>query len=132
VTVIELVYILFVLCVVIFLAVVGYHHGGWLVAYVFGISGWFVTIIVLHWLRKFCDWLRGNPPNCKCGLPASVRTYETDANQNFVSICTCGKRYARDGKKFMEVLPDGSLHPYLKREKARWVDDDASEKAVSH
>lgn len=123
--------LLFIQCIAIFLAVTGYNRSGWGDAYLFSTLGSFVILLgVLPLLMRFYDWLRGNPPDCKCGLPESVRKYETDANQNFVSICTCGRRYMRDGKKFMEVLPDGSVQPYLKRKNARWVDDGASEKVL--
>jgi hypothetical protein len=92
---------------------------GFLLGAAFGMGCMYVLFRVLSYF--YTNVLHGEPicPTCRNGKCQSgdyeLRKVEDSKTQfRFDWFCRCGGRYARCGKHFYEVLPDGSFQPYMK------------------
>ncbi|MGD2175544.1 MAG: hypothetical protein PVJ27_09080 [Candidatus Brocadiaceae bacterium] len=77
-------------------------------------------------------WLAGPMyPPCHNGSckgrrwPADIGDYDTVVvGEELVLRCRCGRDYDREGRRFMERLPDGTLKPYMVHRPFRgWFED---------
>jgi hypothetical protein len=107
-------------------AMFGHHLFGWAGAiggFVLGAAG---ALFALLWIFKAGSYLedmlyRGRPrrPICKngiCQFGDYKGTWDHAApnrRHRFQFRCQCGIRYEHMGRRFMEVLPDESLKPYM-------------------
>lgn len=111
------------LFIVICVLTCGYFSGKYL-GREFGTYGWIggffagtaIAIIghcLLRKLIKLSDKRHPPFPECKgCHLNNAYKpTAFTD--QGIVFKCTCGKKYLKKNNQFMELLDDGSKHPYM-------------------
>jgi hypothetical protein len=81
-------------------------------------------------------------PFCRRGKCHSIEDYRWYIDAIFGRVgrgvylykCKCGDEYIREGKRFMEILPDGTKRPYKKLVSFRkWADDlDSSVKISPH
>jgi hypothetical protein len=106
------------------IAAAGYICGKWLSIY-YGIIGLFSGIILGAslalgaWLVLFKLshlYVKWHPirPICKNGK-CSFRNYKLlEWKDRVVFQCRCGTKYLKKGRRFMEILDDGSTKPYMK------------------
>ncbi len=66
-----------------------------------------------------------NRPKCLRGLCSRLDYELVDPRSDpWVWRCKCDDSYVRDGKRFMQIEPDGTRRPYKKLNSLRfWVDD---------
>ena len=102
--------------------------------------------LVVVGIGTFLEWWRPDRPKCKSGRcysddydyigfpPHELTERERQLTRRFDALivrCRCGTTYLRSKKlrKFMEVLPDGSVSPYMCYEPfgRQWKLDRASE-----
>jgi len=122
----EMIWFLLAQCVIISYAVFGYNQSGWANAYLSATVGLIATLLVALWFKERFDWIFEALPECECGVLESAMRIEPDTKEDIVRVCACGRRYVRVGEKFLEVLPEGLLRPYLKKKGRGWVADDYS------
>jgi hypothetical protein len=69
----------------------------------------------LGWLYDWTWWGRPPRPDCRSGKCHS-EDYELRRipDGDFDWFCRCGGRYRKRGRRFFEVLPDGSPAPYMR------------------
>jgi len=100
--------------------------------YIFGFLAGFLSASVLTWLILVTQNLFLMPfPECRRGKCHSFRDYVwkrgtiygREKGGIFRYRCKCGDEYIRDGKRFMQVLSDGTTRPYKRYEHGKWVDD---------
>lgn len=103
----------------------GYFCGKWMGVY-YGIVGWIIGFIlgsslaVAAWfalnklIRLRAKW-RPIRPICKNGK-CPARVYKLlECKERVVFQCRCGTKYLKNGRRFMEMLDDGSTKPYMRR-----------------
>jgi hypothetical protein len=126
-TLIELLVFLTWVCSGIAGAMWGNYLLGWPAAVAGFIMGAAIDLCLMFLLQKigtyFEDMLyRGRPrrPVCKAGICQlgdyhAAWTEDTigPRRYSFQFTCKCGTRYQHVGRRFMEVLSDGSLQPYM-------------------
>jgi hypothetical protein len=102
-----------------------------------GTAGWLVCVVPvgLFWAWVMLATIRGtfkllqhrlNPrPMCRQGK-CRPRDYVllTSMSEKAVFRCRCGDRYLSKGGHFSQILPDGSLLPYMAQDSSRrWKTD---------
>ena len=98
---------------------------GWWLGVPAGLALWIaITQIVIKTAYRF----RPNAPVCrneKCfAKDYSVLKFTPDG---VMFRCRCGNTYLKSKNRFVEVLPDGSVHPYMRRSTWRnWRPDSAN------
>lgn len=122
---------IFALIVVILFIASGYLVGKFLALY-YGLLGWivgfligfFLALLLYYLLMHY--WNKWFPcqPTCKKGK-CTEKDYElVEYNQKdgtFVFRCKCGTKYFQNLPYFSEMLPDGSMKPYMKKNSlGRW------------
>jgi hypothetical protein len=98
----------------------GYGYNGWIGAICGAISSVVLTIFVLRLIA-----LPNYRPNCDCGKNIDDMDFG-DTNtpaEKWGRVCSCGKKYTRQGRRWLEVMPDGSLHPFMKARFFKWISD---------
>jgi hypothetical protein len=105
-------------------------RGGWAGLAAFPLS--IVALLLLFmggawfWIWLAQDWY---PPCHEGTCSGELRDFDRDytwerEGGDFFAVCKCGHRYRKIGPRFLRVLPDGSLEPYLRRGRFRgWVRD---------
>lgn len=101
--------------------------------YVFGFLVGVVIVILLTWIIILSRNLLLMPfPVCRSGKCRTFRDYTwkrgtlygREKGGIFRYRCRCGDEYIRDGRRFLQVLSDGTTRPYKKYEGGnQWVDD---------
>ena len=131
---------IFELLTVLAIIVAGYF-GGKLLALHLGLMGWIVGSIlgcvlailayqVFRFLLKLSDkWLPPRPPcnNGKCFYD-DYEFVEAKQDGDAVFRCKCGTKYIQSLAYFKEILSEGSLKPYMKKNKiGQWIPDNVEE-----
>jgi hypothetical protein len=105
------------------------YHGclGWIAGFIFGCSVFaLVYSLIMHYWRKWCPI---HPP-CKKGKCTGDDYELVERNREegtVVFCCKCGTKYFQKLPYFKEILPDGSMIPYMKENKwGRWKPDEDS------
>lgn len=117
-TVIELLFFLFNLtCGIVVGHWMGAHFG-----FLFAIPGFFLGFgggigffkTIIFFLDVWHKW-RPLRPICRHGVcDSKAYRWIKESVQGDVFQCCCGTKYLKTGNQFMEILPDGSLRPYMK------------------
>jgi len=122
--------------VVIFFAA-GYYSGKFASSY-WGIAGWIIGIPFGCFLALLIYWIIGELvyacnynklPICKKGRCQS-KDYEhvEIRDTGWVFRCQCGDNYLLVGNRFLALLEDGAIHPYMRRARFRpWQEDKTCE-----
>jgi hypothetical protein len=98
-------------------AVAAARRYGWLG----GLIGFFVGLLVWAGVLALLItagealWLAGaRLPRCHSGLCRTTAHYDVvNAEGTWVLRCRCGRDYVREGRRFLERLPDGTIQPYM-------------------
>lgn len=104
---------------------------GYVAGFPVGFCGLIGVSVAICWLE---DMRLGRPhfPVCRNGKCHEGDYQCSIIDDRFVHRCLCGVEYRRDGRRFCEVLPDGSLRPYLVWRPFRgWYPDERSTAAAS-
>lgn len=102
------------------------YFGGQCVGRQYGILGWaggfaigiFVALMIYYIIRVLINkWCQLHPgfPDCKnCSANNNFKLLEYK-DGGIVLECKCKKKYYKINNKFMEILDDGSIVPYMKK-----------------
>ena len=90
---------------------------GWLV----GIGAFVVVVPAVHgvfhlfsFLERMCWYGIPSFPTCRTSKCHDVDyKYQPTGDGQYGLFCKCCSRYKKQGRRFFEVLPDGSLRPYM-------------------
>ena len=105
-------------------AYAGKHYGvlGAVMGFPLGVAGTFAAVYLLVFSAGLVEglftglpWL---PPcaqcGCKAGLLVDMGDYEIALRGDEPSWrCRCGRVFQKQGRRFLEVLPDGTRRPHL-------------------
>ncbi|MHC4476072.1 MAG: hypothetical protein ACYTEL_10525 [Planctomycetota bacterium] len=127
---------LFVGCVIYLGERVGGRFGHTIIGAVCGLCGVAASVGLLAIVIRLCARWRPPIPACyRCGLyPEALARRDwaeqesrlAEQHKGWVYRCQCGKTYlgTRKHKKTLEVLPDGTVRPYMKHKAfGRWIKD---------
>ncbi|HET9994060.1 MAG TPA: hypothetical protein VFQ18_01520 [Candidatus Acidoferrum sp.] len=94
-----------------------YRRYGWTGGIVGFVGGVLAMPAVLYPLAYLVEMIYvGKPgyPVCRTGKCQYVDyRFRRQDNGEYALFCQCGARYQKCGRHFSEVLPDGSVHPYM-------------------
>jgi hypothetical protein len=102
-----------------------YGLTGYIVGFPIGFVSLICVLAAMAWLDDM--WRRGRPsfPVCRNGKCRAGEYRYSQVEGRLVCRCQCGTEYKRAGRRFSEVLPDGSIRPYLVWRAFRgWYPDD--------
>jgi hypothetical protein len=130
----ELLFFVLNICMGVVVAKHAGHRFGWVgypLGFIFGFGASIVGLITLAQLLSLFERAayRGFPglPQCRTGRCKENDYYAVKDKGNVFWECQCGGRYDKVGRRFYEVLPDGSRKPYLIWRPFRdWFPDDGS------
>ena len=103
----------------------GYARHGWMgavVGAVAGSGGIFFVVEGMGWLESV--WRKYHPafPVCRNGVCQAADYKSVESRQGHpIWQCKCGTNHIFVGRRFLEVLPDGTFRPFMnKRRLGGW------------
>ena len=120
--------LIYLLCGIAGAVYAGFSFGflGFPLGFIFSVAILHGGVNLLSYVERMF-WV-GIPPKPDCHTNrCHSDDYEIDQESNkLIYRCGCGRCYQKQGRRFMEVLPDGASKPYMKWVAFRgWRPDDA-------
>lgn len=117
-------------CGVILSSLLGRAWGifGYAVGFLAGFSGaflltWLILVTLSVLLKPWPECQRGKCRTFRGYVWKRGSIYGWEKGGIFRYRCKCGDEYVRKGDRFLQVLSDGTMHPYKRYERGKWVDD---------